>query len=158
MRRLKRLAFFVLWPGLYLYFRPSHRARVVLTDGKRIVLVQARFALWFADDALSLPGGGRRRGEAAASAAVRELQEELGLNIAESSLQSLGQVTVRDQGLRYECELLLGHIDPATRFQPRQHEVVSAAWYDLQDMGTLRLRPDVRLALTAWSQQNALLQ
>ncbi len=54
--------------------RTSGAHAVALTPERRIVLVKLRYAPGW-----RVPGGGRRRGEYAQAAAIRELREEIGM-------------------------------------------------------------------------------
>lgn len=70
-----RIAYTVLWPLAGLYLHNSHRSRVLVKNGSKILLVKSTYGSrrW------ELPGGGVSRGETARQAASRELREETSL-------------------------------------------------------------------------------
>lgn len=65
----------VLQAGLFVRRPRTYGAHAIaLTPERKIVLVKLRYATGW-----RLPGGGRRRGEYAQAAAIRELREEIGM-------------------------------------------------------------------------------
>src|SRR5260370_41844678 len=79
--RLWQLAYAVAYRLLLLWWivrRPAHRGALVALwhDGEILVLRSSYRPGW------SLPGGGIARGESAREAALRELREEVGLEVA----------------------------------------------------------------------------
>lgn len=76
------------WPPLAAK-KPIHIAAAVITDNAgRLLLVRKRDTVFFMQ-----PGGKLEPGESAASALIRELQEELNLSIAPDALTALGRFT-----------------------------------------------------------------
>ena len=79
LRRLGYRAAFRCLQLFWLVTRPAkHGVKCVITDRDRVLLVRHTYG----SRAWDLPGGGVRRGEAPASAAGREMAEELGLGDA----------------------------------------------------------------------------
>ena len=77
------IAFWVCWPGLYFYFKPfPERSRVLVVAGDEFLAVRP----WLGKGRYILPGGGKKRQETLLSSAVRELNEETGIDAPESSL------------------------------------------------------------------------
>ena len=66
--KLLEASWFVLRPRTY----GAHA--IALTPARKIILVKLRYAPGW-----RIPGGGRRRGEYAQAAAIRELREEIGM-------------------------------------------------------------------------------
>jgi ADP-ribose pyrophosphatase YjhB (NUDIX family) len=110
-------------------------ALVVCVDPPRILLVKQRHgeALW------GFPGGFLRRGEAPATGALREVQEETGLTLAESSLHLAGlhrQPWARHYDVVFHATIDSGHFEephPGDTF-----EVMAAEWLRLDDLPPLR--------------------
>jgi len=85
-----RLGYVLTWPLSGLFLHNSHRVRVLVVRGDKILLVKNSYGTkrW------SLPGGGIERGESCMSAAVRELAEETKIDIEKSALTLLGTARV----------------------------------------------------------------
>ena len=157
-RRLKKLRFLLYYPGLYIYFARSVRARLLITDGKQVLLVKGRWKIWFDDDQWALPGGGTHHGEAPIEAAVRELREELGLRVSTKRLRLLAKEVVRERGLRYQAHFFVVQIPANTPLKLQASEIAEAQWLDASTLSSQSLKPEVRQALAAWSASLALVQ
>jgi len=143
----KRFAFWLLWPGLFVYFCFSRRARVLLVDGDSILLVKDRFQLWFNQDQWALPGGGLRRHEAPEAGAMRETREELGVALDIQQLKLLGYGRVGNYGLRYRGYFLLAQISQTVQLQVKSSEIAEAQWHKISELDIHSLKPETLKAL-----------
>ncbi len=143
----RRVLFWLLWPGLFAYFRFSRRARVVLIDDDCILLVKDRFQLWFNQGQWALPGGGLHRHEAPEAGAVRELKEELGLQLDASQLKPLWNGQVGDYRLRYHGYFLLANISQTVQLRLKSSEIAAAQWHKIGTLDAQPLKPEVQKAL-----------
>ncbi len=76
-------------------FRPSHRgALVALWHEGRILLVKPSYMPVY-----SLPGGGVKKGEEPVDAAVREVREEVDLNLSAEDLTRVFEYTCNNTGM-----------------------------------------------------------
>lgn len=109
------------------YNRLSRQGRAkVLLQNQRGEILLVRNAL--GDRNWTLPGGGIEQGEAAASAAVRELHEELAIAIAPKLLVSLG--LAHHAGYRATIfHLVLSKMEERSIVH-RKQEIQAMAWYD----------------------------
>lgn len=87
--------------------KPRQSARVlILRDGNLLTFLRKRHSRktgeWI--EYYSIPGGGIDKGETAEQAAVRELQEEMGIQIA------LGPQVAHSKGVRFEHFVFTGKI------------------------------------------------
>lgn len=80
-----RIAFWLSWPLLFVYLKDSQRTRVLVVCDEDILVVRG----WLGNGRWSLPGGGLHQGEKPENGAIRELQEEVGIEVAASDLQKL---------------------------------------------------------------------
>lgn len=108
----------------------THGALVAIWWHEQLLLVQASYRHGY-----GLPGGGLQRGETAAQAAVRELQEELGLTVQSGWLQKPWTLTEHQAGGRNTVSIYslpwppAGQlIDQPPPLNPDQLEIVATAW------------------------------
>jgi ADP-ribose pyrophosphatase YjhB (NUDIX family) len=146
---LKRLYFYLSWPGLALYFAAGKRSRVVIFDtAGRVLLVQGKWQAWYDDDGgLSLPGGGLQAHESPKHGASRELAEELGVAVPEAELEFVAETRIAEYGIGYGAYIFKTTLRKDVELTLQSSEIVTAKWYSLQDLRHVRLKPDVRRAL-----------
>lgn len=87
MSRLLSWLYWLCRPGIYLLLHRSRRTRVLLWYKNEILLVRSDFG----ERKWGLPGGGVKRGEPEATAAAREVQEEVGVQIDPQKLRFLSE-------------------------------------------------------------------
>ena len=129
-----RLGYRVAYLALTAYWRVRHphgrSSQLLLRDGGAVLLVRHTYR---ASSTWMLPGGAVRRGEAFRAAAVREAEEELGLDLRDLALllsytvyreHKHDQLSVFLAELPREVDLLL--IDRA--------ELAEARWWPLDDL------------------------
>jgi len=147
MKRVKRLFFWLCWPGLYVYFRSGHRSRVLITAEGKTLLVKGLWGRLFGDEAWGLPGGGIRRGESAASGAVRELFEELQLRIDPSQLVPLGSARVAERGIAYKADFFVLSLTAMPDIAYLSQELQAAEWFSDPEIQKTQVKPEVAQAL-----------
>ncbi len=116
----------------YSYIFRTPRARVVLKNEQgEVLLVQS----WLSSGKWGLPGGGLNRGESSAAAAVRELEEEVGIMLQESSLESL--FTLRSRG--HDEIVFVAHVEKSDlpTELPNTFEIKDAAWFSFRELPAL---------------------
>ena len=111
----------------------THGALVAIWVNNKVLLVQTSYRKGY-----GLPGGGLQPGEHAREAAVRELQEELGLAIESSWLQEPWTITEQKRGGRNTVTIFALHWEQVTTtlvtgtthpaFMIDQLEIISTAW------------------------------
>ena len=108
----------------------THGALVAIWWHEQLLLVQTSYRHGY-----GLPGGGLRLGETAAQAALRELQEELGLTVPSSWLQKPWTLTEHQAGGRNTVTIFslpwpaAGEpTDQPPPLNPDQLEIVATAW------------------------------
>ena len=112
----------------------THGALVAIWWKKQLLMVKTSYRQGY-----GLPGGGLRRNETAAQAAVRELKEELGITLKSDWLKQAwtlteqlagGQNTVKIFSLRWPPTS--DHPDQPPELIPDQLEIVEAVWMTLE--------------------------
>ena len=118
--RISKLLFWLSWPIIYIVVTDTDRTRIMIQKDDSILLVSG----WLSDGRWQLPGGGVKRRENFAKAALREMEEEVGIKTALSNLKYLGERQIKDNGLRYICHYFLlkelGSINPKAGHEIKQ--------------------------------------
>lgn len=134
-RRLHLLQLFAWGYELYrLIRRPhTHGALVAIWNNNQVLMVQTSYRKGY-----GLPGGGLQTGESVREAAVREINEELGLAIEISWLQDPWTITEQQRGGRNTVTIFVLPWEqvpcaPETRstgpaFTIDQLEIISTTW------------------------------
>lgn len=115
------LAFWILWPVLFLYIRGSRRSRVIIVHDNSVLVVKG----WIGRNIWQLPGGGLHKHEDSLQGGAREVQEELGVQIAPGSLRRLENIVHSMTGIAYTAEYSFVCM---TNKPAIKHE-----WYEIRD-------------------------
>ncbi|WP_345801739.1 NUDIX domain-containing protein [Microbacterium sp. AZCO] len=110
----------------------------VVTDGAARALVVRKAGT----TAFMQPGGKHEAGESPAAALVRELAEEIGLQIHEDDLSPLGRFetdAANEPGHRVVADAFLIEVDPAS--VGRSGEIEEIRWITAADAASLPLAP-----------------
>lgn len=129
---LRKIGFFLIWPGLFIYFRGSTRARVVIRCGNEILLIRDRQRFFSNPELWTLPGGGIHKHEDAQAAAVRELYEELGVQLAPERLRFLSHERSGSHGLQYMAYFYDVQLPVRPHLKVPSKEVATAHWFSLE--------------------------
>ncbi len=119
------------------YWQPTMRANLVfLTQGDRVLLIHKKTGLGAGK--INGPGGKLEEGETALAAAIREVREELCLEV--------GQIEERGElhfdfvdGLRLHCAVFLGSEFSGTPTETRE---ARPEWFRLDELPFDRMWPD----------------
>lgn len=148
--RLGRLAHKTASPLLRLAYREKHvRVRVLVrNDDGELLLIRN----WFGHQKWSLPGGGIRRNETPAEAAVREVHEETGIRLAIEDLHELGTFPYPGDHRKYmiACFRVDMPKRPPKLAHHRRLETLDISWFPIKTLPRDRsLVVDMAVALLA---------
>lgn len=137
-----RILFFLLWPLVWLYAPITRRVRVVIKHGDSYVLVINKFGpgKW------QLPGGGIKFGESVEAAGVREIGEELGLDVAHVKKLHEEFIVVRQFGLMMRYSYVLLELDGKKELE-KNKELQDAQWVGVDEMHNITKEVNVGLEL-----------
>lgn len=132
--KLGVIAFWLTWPGIWVYLRNTRRTRLIISSGDNKILLTK---CWLGSGEWILPGGGLHKGEAALAGAARELQEETGLALDGVELQFIAEQPVSDHGLRYTAVVYRIKLKTTPALRRQKFEISEAEWMPLKDLKNL---------------------
>jgi 8-oxo-dGTP pyrophosphatase MutT (NUDIX family) len=129
--RFGNIIFWVIWPVIYLYLRPSHRSRVLVIADNKLLVVMDRLGRreW------TIPGGGLHVNEIALNSAVREVGEETGISLERGDLKPLtvNQV-IRESGFRYLIDSFWIKLPAPLPIKKQTNEIYAAEWIPIEEL------------------------
>jgi ADP-ribose pyrophosphatase YjhB (NUDIX family) len=103
--------------------------------------------------AWKLPGGGVRANETLATAAARELFEELGISTTPEEFVHLGDAEMNENGHRYHAHFLAVQIKMPKTLTLQWVEIADVRLDSLETTLESLIPPDVRRAVRVWARQ-----
>lgn len=119
-----RTLFIILLPLVRIVIRRTERVYVSVTCNGEYLLIKN----WLARDTWRLPGGGLRRGESYKTAAIREIHEELGVELRVTDVRYLGKSVATTDKLGFGYELFTAEIPSKTAVTTYQLEITELTW------------------------------
>jgi len=139
LRRALWLAYRVLRLWWYLARPHHHGAVIAIWFEGRILMVWHSYR-----DALSVPGGGIRSGEAAIDAVIRETREEVGISLDPQAVSLAAEVTERWEYRRDHVRIFETSLRAAPVVRPDGREVIAARFMDPPAALSHKLPPFLR--------------
>ncbi len=141
---LGKVMFWLSWPAQYIYFKifPERSRVLVVVHDEFLVVIP-----WLNYGKYILPGGGKKRYESLLQSAVRELGEETGINVPESSLQPLGRKRHSQYGLAYYASHFVLQLPGKPALRPSKIEIMQTRWLKIAGSGDMLLADDVLYSL-----------
>jgi 8-oxo-dGTP pyrophosphatase MutT (NUDIX family) len=149
------ISFWLCWPALFIRLRGSIRCRVIVTDGRNILLVQN----WLGPGGYSLPGGGLKKNEDPPEAVIRELKEETGIVASKDQLKLIhSQFIVKEMGLAFSCLGYCLRIDKGKKLTRQKFEIADLEWISFDEiLDKYKINPTARYLIATWLADNHLL-
>lgn len=135
-----RVAFWILWPALYVYMRGSRRTRVLVMHDDEVLVIKH----WLGRDFWQLPGGGLHKKEAVLVGAARELLEETGIVAAYADLQYLGAEHAKVAGIPLVQEYVCLTVTVKPQVTMQKIEIRTYAWLHKTDHAVVASRSLMR--------------
>lgn len=143
-----RILGYLTWPLVGLVIRFTMRTKVLIVCGDQVLLLKG----WLGVGKWDLPGGGLRRRERPKRGALRELREEVGLDLRPKDLKELGVLT-QTKGHRYNFHTFAVDVDEKPKLKLRKSEIVDAMWVPINEIESLRRSQALDLVIEAWQKQ-----
>jgi 8-oxo-dGTP pyrophosphatase MutT (NUDIX family) len=133
---LGRIVYWISWPALFIYLRFTKRTRVLIVCNEEVLLTKS----WMGSGAWHLPGGGLHSGEEPIKGAIREINEELGLNLTAEQLKLL--LEKRHTNERHLSFVYYGYVVTLTekpQLKKPSGEISELAWFKISEIKDLNL-------------------
>lgn len=152
VQRVGSAIYWLAWPLIFVYLRLSRkRARVFLVADNQVLVVQG----WVRGEKWCLPGGGAHHGEMLHQAAARELREETGVKVAESSLQPIGDISYSNRGHTFRFMCFVAKARRPILPKRQWYEIAEAEWVSLSELTRRNASPEVLLTVAAYNKLRA---
>ncbi len=122
-RKLSTITFWLSWPLTWLAFNKTERSRLMIFKNGRLLVTRS----WLGDGRWGLPGGGIHKSESPLESVIREVDEELGLDLSAKSIKRLVGVDVRERGFANVFHYFMAEVGEV-RITPRPFEVSEFGW------------------------------
>ncbi|MGI9027801.1 MAG: NUDIX hydrolase [Candidatus Saccharimonadales bacterium] len=142
-----RASFYILYPFLAFYLGRQERARIVICCADEVLLVRS----WLGNSKWDLPGGGLHKHEDPLSGAAREIREELGIELNESSIQLVAKEPFRSGLIRYTAHYFTVSLDAKpVQLRLQTSEIIEAQWFKRSTVNSLRLNQQHKRIIVSW--------
>ena len=117
------------------------RPSVVIIENESVLLMRYRYGQ---TDVYNLPGGNVDKGETLAQTVVRELQEELGIEITVEKMILTGDV-IMPEGKEdiLHCVFLAKILEGKPILNPIETSALEVVWKPIKELNTLDMYPNV---------------
>lgn len=101
-KKLGTILFYLCWPLVWFYAPLRVRVRTIIEYNGKVIVVKN----WFGPNSWQLPGGGIKIGESSLDTGIREVKEELNIDITEQepSLITELPVSFRQSGIIFRYQ------------------------------------------------------
>lgn len=138
-----RVLYLLTQPGIRLVVHNSHRTRILVICGDEYLLVKH----WLGKDFWMLPGGGCHKGEDPVDGALRELHEEVGIDLGHEAFNYVGQYLCHDDGFHFSYDLYVVRMPDKPELRLQRIEIHQADWFKLTDKSPASVSPEVKVGL-----------
>jgi len=125
-----RIVYKFMRPFLGLFFSGKLRTRALIIHKSQILLVRN----WKGRQRWTLPGGGAKNNESSQGAIIRELKEELGLNVKKTELEFISEVNHVEGSAKYPVVIYRLKFVKKPTFSMHRPELIDAEWWQVNDL------------------------
>ncbi|HEY1645429.1 MAG TPA: NUDIX hydrolase [Candidatus Saccharimonadales bacterium] len=133
----------ILFLPLVLLLNNTKRTRVLINcEDKTMVTKGLGANRW------GLPGGGLKKHETPKQGAIREVKEEVGINLDEVNLVDHGEHLFKDKLVSFTICLIETKLDARPDVKKQRHEVSDYAWLKRSELNEKNSNKELLMALT----------
>lgn len=124
MKLVGKTIYFLGLPVIWLAFRGSTRAYVLLSADNEVLFVKS----FVGDQKWKLPGGGVKKNEHPEDGALREIFEETGIELGKSQISEILRTKNRHAGTQYTHVVFVAKLAQKVKITKSQPEIYDAKW------------------------------
>lgn len=145
-QRIGTMLFWLSWPAQWVYLRIGHRTRVLIIAEGQVLFIKG----WIGEGKWGLPGGGVHYKEDRRVGAVREVREEIGVQLEPEQLHKLATVTVRHRGLKFACTSYYVELPKKPSIKHRRSEIIDSQWFPVEKAAQAFTTIEAHRAVQTW--------
>ena len=135
-----RVGYYLGYPVLALLLNKDARTRVVIRHNHQVLLVKS----WLGNGAWDLPGGGLHKAEAPLQGALREVQEEIGIDLGSYEVKMIKTLNFKFGLIRYKAHYFEATLENKPKLKLQKLEIIDAQWFDPDQIKDIKLNPQLR--------------
>jgi 8-oxo-dGTP pyrophosphatase MutT (NUDIX family) len=134
-----RFVYRLVLPAIRLVIKRTTRSYVLLECEGSILVIKNSLSRqnW------QLPGGGVKRNETPASAAIREIAEEMNIELRPANLELLTKGRWQTDKLGYDYYVYVAHCSKKPEFKLRSYEIIDARWLEPKKLKHWRVAHEI---------------
>ncbi|MCA9344411.1 NUDIX hydrolase [Candidatus Saccharibacteria bacterium] len=154
-RGLGVFIYFLCWPAIWCMIRMSPtRARVLVVVEGELLLAQD----WLGPNRWSIPGGGLHRGEDPKIGALRELEEETGIQLDLKQLKLLGKMNVHNNYIKTKLIIYTASLPVKPQLRISGIEILDHTWVGRSQLKHIKIDNNTAKIIDSFAKQINLLQ
>lgn len=128
------------------------RPAILIIENEKILTMQYSYG---GQDVFNLPGGNLEFGEHLTDALVRELAEEMGIQVAIGELIMVGEVHALEQQKQTFHFIFVGKITEGTpTLNPKETSAIAIKWLNINELSAKNLYPNISEKLSQYLAKN----
>lgn len=147
--RLGQRIFWLIGPFRRWYFPRYARTRIILSHKGRILFVRG----WLSDGNWTLPGGGLHRLENPTKGVIREIKEELNLNLSQDRIKYLGEIRINNNDYSTKYFVFSCNLDDPPEIKIQKLEIADYLWINKTKLQNFPISVSAKTILARWSKQ-----
>lgn len=125
------------------YLGGTQRARVAIISDDKVLLVRH----WLDLNRWDIPGGGQSGKESLKESAVREIHEEVHIQIDTDKLTLIRPIDIRFGLIRFKAHYFMADIKKPKVVKSNWPEILEHRWFSHKELENIRIHGDVRTIL-----------
>ncbi len=141
-----KLVYYLAKPLLKVYLKKRITTRVLIVKNNQVLVIKNAIS----SGHLSLPGGGLKKKEQPQDALVREVKEEVGIDLEDDRLIYKGIYFAINDGLKYRYHLWFYKLVEDQPIIRRPVEIIDAFWIDIAEVSNYKISSELTNSLQNW--------
>jgi 8-oxo-dGTP pyrophosphatase MutT (NUDIX family) len=140
---IEKLIYSITQPLIAFVVHNSTRTRIVIVHHGQVLLIRHRLG----GQGWDLLGGGVKKYEELLTAAIREVEEEVGVRLKPADVKKLYERDIKERHYKYRAVYFCAELNKKPDLKLQRHEVAEARWVSRKDLSEYKLLKGVRRAI-----------